>query len=401
MQWEGRPATLATMVDMTAHRELEERFRQAQKMEAIGQLAGGIAHDFNNLLTVIIGRSHLLLRSISPEDATYRNLTLIHDTAQRASALTTQLLAFSRRQLLQPKVLILNEIVRGLESLLRRLIGEDMRLTTRLDPSPGRVKADPSQLEQVIMNLVVNARDAMPAGGSLTISTSNVELTERDVLSLPGIRPGPYVMLAITDSGIGMDEATQIRIFEPFFTTKKAGGTGLGLSTVWGIVHQSGGAVQVQSRVGQGTTFSVYLPRVEEEVRPEDTPIPSALPERGETILLIEDDSEVRTLAQEVLEARGYRILAADLPGEALEIAGAHPGPIHLLLTDVVMPGASGRQIADRLAVTRPEMRVLYMSGYMDDTILRHGISEQEIAFLPKPFAPNTLARKVREVLDA
>jgi CheY-like chemotaxis protein len=275
-----------------------------------------------------------------------------------------------------------------------------MRLTTRLDPSPGRVKADPSQLEQVIMNLVVNARDAMPAGGSLTISTSNVELTERDVLSLPGIRPGPYVMLAITDSGIGMDEATQIRIFEPFFTTKEAGGTGLGLSIVWGIVHQSGGAVQVQSRVGQGTTFSVYLPRVEEDVRPEDTPIPSALPERGETILLIEDDSEVRTLAQEVLEARGYRILAADLPGEALEIAGAHPGPIHLLLTDVVMPGASGRQIADRLAVTRPEMRVLYMSGYMDDTILRHGISEQEIAFLPKPFAPNTLARKVREVLD-
>jgi CheY-like chemotaxis protein len=251
------------------------------------------------------------------------------------------------------------------------------------------------------MNLVVNARDAMPAGGSLTISTSNVELTERDVLSLPGIRPGPYVMLAITDSGIGMDEATQIRIFEPFFTTKEAGGTGLGLSIVWGIVHQSGGAVQVQSRVGQGTTFSVYLPRVEEDVRPEDTPIPSALPERGETILLIEDDSEVRTLAQEVLEARGYRILAADLPGEALEIAGAHPGPIHLLLTDVVMPGASGRQIADRLAVTRPEMRVLYMSGYMDDTILRHGISEQEIAFLPKPFAPNTLARKVREVLDA
>jgi CheY-like chemotaxis protein len=207
-------------------------------------------------------------------------------------------------------------------------------------------------------------------------------------------------MLAVTDSGVGMDEATQIRIFEPFFTTKEAGGTGLGLSIVWGIVHQSGGAVQVQSRVGQGTTFSVYLPRVEEEVRPEDTPIPSALPERGETIMLIEDDSELRTLAQEVLEARGYRILAADLPGEALEIAGAHPGPIHLLLTDVVMPGASGRQIADRLAVTRPEMRVLYMSGYMDDTILRHGISEQEIAFLPKPFAPNTLARKVREVLD-
>jgi len=401
MQWEGRPATLATMVDMTAHRELEERFRQAQKMEAIGQLAGGIAHDFNNLLTVIIGRSHLLLTSVPPEHATYRNLTLIHDTAQRAAALTTQLLAFGRRQLLQPKVLILSGVVQGLESLLRRLIGEDIRLTTPLDSLPGRVKADPSQLEQVIVNLVVNARDAMPAGGPLTISTTIAELTETDVLSLPGIRPGTYVMLAVTDSGTGMDEATRLRIFEPFFTTKEAGkGTGLGLSTVWGIVHQSGGAIQVRSRVGEGTTFSVYLPCVDEEVRPEDTPTPAALPERGETILLIEDDSELRTLAQEVLEARGYRILVAGLPSEALEIAVAHPGPIHLLLTDVVMPGASGRQIADRLSVTRPEMRVLYMSGYMEDTVLRHGISEQELAFLPKPFAPNTLARKVREVLD-
>jgi PAS domain S-box-containing protein len=401
MQWEGTPATLATMMDMTAHRELEERFRQAQKMEAIGQLAGGIAHDFNNLLTVIIGRSQLLLRSIPPEDATYRNLTLIHDTAHRAAALTTQLLAFSRRQLLEPKVLMLNQIVHGLEGLLRRLIGEDIQLTTRLDPSPGRVKADPSQLEQVIMNLTVNARDAMPAGGPLTISTTNVELTETEALALPGICPGPHVMLAITDAGVGMDEATRLRIFEPFFTTKEEGkGTGLGLSTVWGIVHQSGGAIQVQSRVGEGTTFSVYLPRVHEEVKPEHSPTPAALAGGGETILLIEDDSELRTLAQEVLEGQGYRILAAGLPSEALDIAVAHPGPIHLLLTDVVMPGASGRQIADRLSATRPDMRVLYMSGYTDDTILPHGVLAQEFAFLAKPFTPDTLARKVREVLD-
>src|SRR5439155_691241 len=355
MQWEGRPATLAAMVDMTAHRELEERFRQAQKMEAIGQLAGGIAHDFNNLLTVIIGRSHLLLTSVPPEHATYRNLTLIHDTAQRAAALTTQLLAFGRRQLLQPKVLILNEIVQGLESLLRRLIGEDIRLTTRLDPFPGRIKADPSQLEQVIVNLVVNARDAMPAGGPLTILTTIAELAETDILALPGIRPGTYVMLAVTDSGTGMDEATRLRIFEPFFTTKEAGkGTGLGLSTVWGIVHQSGGAIQVQSRVGEGTTFSVYLPWVDEEVRPEDTRTPSSLPERGETILLIEDDSELRRLAQEVLEARGYRILVAGLPSEALEIAAAHSGPIHLLLTDVVMPRARRRRVRAGLGGTLP-----------------------------------------------
>jgi len=393
--------TVGVLKDVTGRRVLEESLRQSQKMEAVGRLAGGIAHDFNNLMTVVLGRSDLLLRQLRPEDPMRRDIELFRKTAMRATQLTRQLLAFSRKQVLQPKVLDLNAVVENMESMLRRLIGEDVALRTILPPALGRVKADPGQLEQVIVNLVVNARDAMPHGGKLTIETSDVELTDGEAQHA-GTRPGPTVVLAVTDTGTGMDAATQARIFEPFFTTKEQGkGTGLGLSTVYGIVQQSDGGISVHSAPGAGTTFKIYLPRIEEGV--EIVPSPELHQRAGggtETVLLVEDEDELRAVVRETLQMYGYTVLEAGHGGEAMLIAERYSGPIHLLLTDVVMPTMSGADLARRLAAVRLEMKILFVSGYTDDAIVHHGVLEPGTAFLEKPFNPEQLVRRVREVLS-
>jgi PAS domain S-box-containing protein len=399
--------TLGVMKDMTERKVLEEGLRQAQKMEAVGRLAGGIAHDFNNLITVVITRSQLLLERLRPEDPLRRDIELFWKTAERAAALTRQLLAFSRRQVLQPKVLDVNETVAAMESLLRRLIGEDVELRTVAAPSPWRVKADPGQLEQVIVNLAVNARDAMPEGGQLTIETANVVLDDEFARLQSGVRPGPHVLLAISDTGIGMDAETRAHIFEPFFTTKEPGkGTGLGLSTVYGIVKQSGGHIVAQSEPGRGTTFRIYLPRVEEvEAPPEAEPI--AIPRRDadggtETILLVEDEEDLRGVIKETLEAFGYTLLEARHGGEALRIAERHAGPIDLLVTDVIMPVMNGAELAQRLRPLRPGMGVMFMSGYSsDEAAAQHDGVDASAAYLEKPFSPFQLVRRVREVLNA
>lgn len=389
-----------------ALRRSEEQFRQAQKMEAIGQLAGGVAHDFNNLLTIINGYSDLLLNGIlGPQDAAREAVDEIRKASQRASTLTRQLLAFSRRQVLAPQVLVLNSIVQDMDKMLRRLIGEDIQLTTGLAADLGTVKADPGQIEQVLLNLAVNARDAMPQGGRITIETANVLLDETYAASHPEVRPGSFVMLAVTDTGCGMDAATQVRIFEPFFTTKGAGkGTGLGLATVYGIVKQSGGSIYVYSEAGRGTSFKIYLPRVEEAVaapvRPAAAPTPQTRAGGQETLLVVEDDDAVRALTRTVLRGKSYNVIEAIDADEALRWVEEHSEPIHLLVTDVVMPGMSGRALAERLTELRPELKVLYVSGYTDDAVVRHGLLEAEIAFLQKPFTPDALARKVRELLD-
>ncbi|MBI1727059.1 MAG: PAS-domain containing protein [Candidatus Rokubacteria bacterium] len=382
--------------------EREMQLRQAQKMDAIGQLAGGIAHDFNNLLTVIGGRSALLLQLMSPDDPARRDIELIAKTAERAAQLTRQLLAFSRRQVLELRVLDLNAVVVGMEPLLRRLIGEDITLTTRTDSSLWRAKGDVGQLEQVIMNLAVNARDAMPEGGQLAIETGNVTLDAVYALSHPGAVPGPYAVLAVSDTGVGMDAETLSHAFEPFFTTKETGkGTGLGLAMVYGIVKQSGGYVSVDSELGRGTTFRIYLPRVEETAAAGGTTAePDERPRGSETVLLVEDEDGVRDLAREMLGMLGYTVLAARHPEEAVKIADQHPGPIHVLLTDVVMPGLSGPTLAGRLLSGRPGLKVLYMSGYTDNSIVQHGVLAAGTALVQKPFTLDALARKVREVLD-
>jgi len=392
---------LGVATDITERKGLEIQLFQTQKLEAIGQLAGGVAHDFNNLLTVILGRCALLLSRLSPDASPRRDIDLIEKTAQRAAALTRQLLAFSRKQILEPKVLDLNAVVPGIATMLQRLIGEDIELVYRPGAELGRVKADPGQLEQVIMNLAVNARDAMPDGGRITIETGNVELGEHYARQHVGVQPGQYVMLALSDTGIGMDVATQARIFEPFFTTKAPGkGTGLGLSTVYGIVKQSDGNIWVYSEPGRGTTFKVYLPRVEDAA--ESVQVIKPAPGRGtESILLVEDDEGVRALAREVLEDYGYTVFEARDVADAILIAERHTGPIHLLLSDVVMPQMSGRALAERLAPLRPEMKVLFMSGYTDNAIVHHGRLDSDASFVQKPFTPDALARKVREVLDA
>jgi two-component system cell cycle sensor histidine kinase/response regulator CckA len=387
--------------DAAERRLLEERLRQAQKMEAIGRLAGGVAHDFNNMLTVIASRSDLLLEFLRAEDPLRRHVELIQQTAERAAALTQRLLAFSRKQLLHPRVLQLSGVVHGMKPMLSRLLGEHIEIVTVLPPDLGAVRADQAQLEQVILNLVVNARDAMPAGGRLTLETANDEVDEAFVRRHNGLGPGPCVRLSVTDTGTGMDPATQAHLFEPFYTTKSPGrGTGLGLATVYGIVRQSGGAIAVQSAPGAGSTFTIYLPRV--AAAPEAAPPVPAAGERGggETVLLVEDEQVVRDVAREILEGLGYTVLAAEHPGEALVLAERQPGAIHLLLTDVVMPKADGPSLAHRLAGARPGLKVLYMSGYTGEEVLLHEVIEQGAAFLPKPFKPETLARKVREVLD-
>ncbi len=389
--------------DVTEQRRLEQQFHQAQKMEAVGRLAGGVAHDFNNLLTVINSYSEFLLEDLDPADPRRGDVDEIRKAGVSAAALTRQLLAFSRQQVLEPQILDLNDVVTKAESLLKRMIGEDIQVVTVLAPQLGTVRADPGQLEQVIMNLAVNARDAMPDAGRLTIETANVEMDEAYLRHHAAGRPGRYVLLAVSDTGVGMDETTKAQIFEPFFTTKEAGkGTGLGLATVYGVIKQSGGFIWVYSEPGHGTTFKIYLPRVDEPVQGVAAPEVATESLRGvETVLVVEDVAAVRAVARHTLERQGYTVLEASDGAAALRLAAEHPGPIHLVVTDVVMPGMSGRQFAEQLAAARPSLKVLYTSGYTDDAIVRHGVLQAGVKFLQKPFTPDALARKVREVLDA
>ncbi len=397
-----RPAELVVLMDVTGRRQLEEQLRQSQKMEAVGMLAGGVAHDFNNLLTIITGYSQLILNSLSPSDPNRSSAEQIMKASERAAALTRQLLAFSRRQVLQPKVLELNRLIGGLSTMLRRLIGEDIDLRLELRPDTGQVNADPGQIEQVLMNLVINARDAMPGGGTLTIETANVELDENYQSRQVVAKPGPYTMIAVSDTGVGMDEATQSHLFEPFFTTKGAGrGTGLGLSTVYGIVKRSGGGVKVYSVPNQGTSVKVYLPRIDQPAAIEAAEKSRAANLGTETILLVEDDEMVRGLVRETLVREGYKVLDAPDPVEARRIAESYRGKIHLLITDVVLPKASGRELAAQIAGKRRDMKVLYMSGYADSAIVNGGILGKGLEFLQKPFTPASLSDKVREVLES
>ncbi len=386
-----------------AQAQLEVQLLQSQKMEAVGRLAGGIAHDFNNLLTVIIGRAQRVVRSVEPEHPRYPDIELIQKSAYRASALTRQLLAFSRKQVLQPKVLSLNEVVGDLEAMVRRLIREDIELITALEADLGQVKVDPHQMEQVLVNLVVNAVDAMPHGGRLIIETANTELTAAYAIKHVGMEPGAFVMLAVSDNGQGMDADTRARIFEPFFTTKEQGkGTGLGLSTVHGVINQSGGHILVYSEPGRGTTFKIYLPRVDAPKRAARRPLAPVDVRRGaETLLVVEDEEDVRGLARDVLVEGGYTVLVAATAEDAVRICEEHESPISLLLSDVVMPKVSGPQLAQRLVDLRPELHVLYMSGYTDEAIVHHGVLEPGTAFIEKPFTPEDLCGKVRDVLDA
>jgi two-component system, cell cycle sensor histidine kinase and response regulator CckA len=388
--------------DISKIKRLEEQFRQAQKMEAVGTLAGGVAHDFNNLLTVINGYSEILISRLGPDDPMQELLVEIHKAGERAVTLTRQLLAFSRQQILEPKVLDLNAVVTDTENMLRRLIGEDIILTTVLDPALQPVKVDPGQIEQVLMNLAVNARDAMPQGGRLNVETRNVILDEAYRQTRPAVRPGAYSMLAVTDAGTGMDEATKARIFEPFFTTKVSGkGTGLGLAVVHGVVNQSGGHIEVESELGRGTAFKVYFPQVKEALTsPKLGAGTRTMPTATETLLLVEDDDAVRAIAGHVLRSCGYTLLEANDGREAIRVAREHDGPIHLVVSDVVMPHLGGRLMAEGLEGVRPGLKMLFMSGYTDDAVIRHGILGDEVAFLQKPFTPTALAQKVREVLD-
>lgn len=395
--------------DITERKRSEEALRasqlqlqQSQKLEAIGQLAGGVAHDFNNMLTAIIGYTDLSLRRVGLENPIRRNLEETKKAAERAASLVRQLLAFSRKQILEPKVLDLNDVVKDMHKMLTRLIGENIKLATRLESDLGRVKADPCQVEQIIVNLVVNARDAMPRGGRVTVETANVALDVHNASKHVSVKPGEYVMLAVSDTGSGMDQETQARIFEPFFTTKEVGkGTGLGLSTVYGIVKQSGGNIWVYSEQGLGTVFKVYLPRIDDATartiakQEQETNAP-----RGtETILLVEDEDVVRGLTRKILMQAGYNVLDAKSGDEAIRLCQTEAGPIDLLLTDVVMPEISGKEVADRLLELRPSIRVLFMSGYTDEAIVQHGVLDANVKFIQKPFTWVGLTKKVREVL--
>ena len=384
-----------------ALRVSEAQLRQSQKLEAVGRLAGGVAHDFNNLLSIVLTYSEFLLDEIEPSSPLRGDIEEIKKAGVRASELTRRMLAFSRQQMLDPKIIDLNEVVSGLSSMLGRVLGEDVKLVTSLPDTLGKVKADPGQIEQVLMNLVVNARDAMPNGGLLSIETSNVFLDAAYAGAHLEVVPGPHVMLAVSDTGAGMDKDTVARIFEPFFTTKSPGkGTGLGLATVFGIVKQSKGNLWVYSEPGRGTTFKIYFPVAEGEVeRVEDAP--RVAPRGDETILVMEDEAQVRVAVYEILRKAGYDVLVVNSPDEAITLSEKRDAPIHLLLTDVVMPGMNGRELSDVFATRCPDAKVLFMSGYTDDVILHHGVLEAGVPFLQKPVTPMGLSRKVREVLDA
>ena len=400
---EGRVnAVLSIIADITQRKALAEQFRHAQKMEAVGRLAGGIAHDFNNILTVITGYAHMVLERAASDPRTHVEVAEILRAAEHASALTGQLLVFSRHQVAKPEVLDLRAVVNRIERMLRRIIGEDIELATVVEEGLGQVRGDTAQIEQVIMNLAVNARDAMPGGGRLTLEISNVTLDAAYGQIHMGVRAGEYVMLAVSDNGKGIPPELRVRLFEPFFTTKERGkGTGLGLSTVYGIVKQSGGQIWVYSELGKGTTFKIYLPRVTDGERVEPPAPVLRVSERGtETVLLVEDEIGVRSLVRDVLGQHGYAVLEAQDVDDALRFCREHGGEIHLLLTDVVMPVMSGRELAERAADIRPELKVLYMSGYTDNVVVHHGVKAHETQFLQKPFTPRLLALKVREVLD-
>jgi PAS domain S-box-containing protein len=390
--------------DVTERRNLEDQFRQAQKMEAVGILAGGISHDFNNLLTVILGYCDIVFDELT-EGPTREYVREIRNAGNRAAALTRQLLAFSRKSVLEPRVLDVNDLVWNMGKLLRRLIGEDIDFVTSLDPNLGRVRADPGQLEQVVMNLCINARDAMPQGGRVTIETRNVELGESTVKLHPEAHVGQYVLISVSDTGKGMTDEVKSHVFEPFFTTKgPSKGTGLGLALVFGFVQQSGGHIELTSEPDQGAEFKIYLPRiVERPATPKSHPKVTVMPKGGETILVVEDEEHVRELTRRVLESCGYVVLEAAHGRDALELAKEYPNPIHLLISDVVMPqGMDGRQVADALQPQHPEMKVLFVSGFTENTTILHGVLEGDssFAFLQKPFTPTALTHKVRDVLD-
>ena len=399
---DGRVVGVSSVArDVTESKHMEAMLRQSQKMEAVGQLAGGVAHDFNNLLGVILGYTGLMLDRLGLDDPQRKSIEEIQKAGDRAALLTRQLLAFSRKQVLQPKVIDLNAVVAGAEKLLQRLIGENIELRAVLNPELCRVKADPGQIEQIIMNLAVNARDAMPSGGKLTIETSNMEFDEAYTAQHPSTRTGPHVMLAVTDTGCGMDAETKAHMFEPFFTTKEFGkGTGLGLSTVYGIVKQSGGSVWVYTEPGLGTSFKIYLACVDAvpEIEPPNDKVMNVVA-GSQTILIVEDDPALLQVTHRSLEEVGYAILEARSSKEAIDISESHTGPIHLMVTDVVLPGMSGVKLAAYLSAQRPEMKVLYVSGYTNDTVFHHGVLEPGLAFLQKPFSARTLARRVGEVL--
>ena len=403
---EGGRAFVGIVQDVTGRKSLEEQFRQAQKLEGVGRLAGGVAHDFNNLLTVIIGITGDMLEKPTADLSreARKNLGRILKAGERAAALTKQLLAFSRKQVVRPTVLSLNTIVANVESMLRRLIGEDIELRSILAADLGRVRADAGHLEQVLVNLAVNARDAMPTGGTLIIETANVELDGEYARAHASVTPGRYAMMAVSDTGGGMSPEVQARLFEPFFTTKELGrGTGLGLATVYGIVKQNGGNIWVYSELNKGATFKIYLPLVDEPVVEAE---PAGGAEKvqmgGETVLLVEDDAAVRAVASQMLTCHGYTVLEACSAEEALRVAAGHAGPIHLVLTDVVMPGMNGRMLARRLAADlHLNVKVLYMAGYTDDVIVHHGVLEAGIRLLEKPFTLKTMAQLVREALDS
>jgi len=410
ISWDNRPASLNFLTDITeiksAEEELKDKERQllqVQKMEAIGRLAGGVAHDFNNLLTAIIGYTDILLLHPKLEQELKKYVEQIKNSSDRASSLIQQLLAFSRRQMMQAKTFDLNKLVANIDKMLRRLIGEDIELFTVFEKDLGLIKADPGQIEQVIMNLAVNARDAMPTGGKLIIETKNIKLDQAYFENRVNGQPELYIMLCVTDTGIGMDEETKRHIFEPFFTTKEIGrGTGLGLSTVYGIVKQSGGYIWVYSEPDKGTTFKCYFPRVDDAILEQESKQEKSLMQGGrETILLVEDEFIVRNLISNILKHYGYTVIESENGEKALEVrAQCSEQPVDMLITDVVMPGISGRVLADRLQSVYPEMKVLYISGYTDDAIVRHGVLDHGIPFLQKPFAPKDLAKKVREILD-
>jgi signal transduction histidine kinase len=396
-------AALELVIPITERKKLEAQLRQAQKMEAIGQLAGGIAHDFNNALTLIKAYSQLTLFDLKESDPLREKIEMILEATNRSADLAHRLLAFSRRQVMEMKVLDLNNLLKDLDKMLRRVIGEDIELVNVLAEDLGRVKVDPGQVEQVVLNLALNAKDAMPRGGKLTIETANVELDETYSRTHVDVIPGRYVMLAVSDTGIGMTPEIKNRLFEPFFTTKEKGkGTGLGLAMVYGIVKQSGGNIWVYSEAGMGTTFKVYLPRVDEplEEKKKRKLSEGELPRGGETVLAVEDNKDVRRMAAQILKRQGYRVLEAANGGEALLVCEKLKEEIHLLLTDVVMPGMSGHELAQRLSFLRPEMKILYMSGYSDDSIASYGILNEKVGFIPKPFSLEALVNRVREVLD-